>query len=101
MAIRVFDHYVHLPVLVLVIVEAIIVLLALVLGHTIAEAAGFISASTRGADWGFWSCGITTAVLLCAMAAMGLYRIALRARYSGVLARLFVAFVLTAVFLPF
>ncbi|MEM9321315.1 MAG: TIGR03013 family XrtA/PEP-CTERM system glycosyltransferase [Pseudomonadota bacterium] len=101
MAIRVFDHYVHLPVLVLVIVEAIIVSLALVLGHTIAEAAGFISASTRGADWGFWNCGITTAVLLCAMAAMGLYRIALRARYSGVLARLFVAFVLTAVFLPF
>ena len=101
MAIRLFDHYVHLPVLVLVIVEAVIVSLALALGHAIADSAGLIDSSTRGGDWGFWSCGITTVVLLCAMAAMGLYRIALRARYSGVLSRLFVAFVLTAVFLPF
>lgn len=101
MAIRLFDHYVHLPVLVLVIVEAVIVSLALALGHAIADSAGLIGSSTRGGDWGFWSCGITTVVLLCAMAAMGLYRIALRARYSGVLSRLFVAFVLTAVFLPF
>lgn len=101
MTIRVFDHHVHVPVVVLVVAEAVIVFAALVLGHEIAEGAGLVPASASGAGAGFLSCAITTVVLLCAMAAMGLYRIALRARFAGVVARLLVAFALTAVFLPF
>lgn len=101
MAIRLFDHYVHVPVLVLVLVEATAIIVSLMLGHVIAGELGLPGRGASAADWGFWKCAVPAMVLLAAMSAMGLYRIALRARFAGVLARLLVAYLLTAVFLPF
>ncbi|MEL6447885.1 MAG: TIGR03013 family XrtA/PEP-CTERM system glycosyltransferase [Pseudomonadota bacterium] len=101
MAIRIFDHYVHAPVVLLVLVEAVVVVLMLGLGHEIAHATVLPVPSTGGEGWGLWACAIAASVLLMAMASTGLYRIALRARFAGVLARLLVAFIVSAVFLPF
>lgn len=98
---RIFDQHVHLPVFVLVLVEASLIWLSLASGHAISDAADLVPAGDRGSAWQFWSCVIATITLLVGIAAMGLYRIALRAQFAGVVARLIVAFVLTAMALPF
>ncbi|MEO0344824.1 MAG: TIGR03013 family XrtA/PEP-CTERM system glycosyltransferase [Pseudomonadota bacterium] len=98
---RIFDHHIPLPVFVLILVEAAIIWVSLTLGHVIAEAVQLVPAGYRGSGWGFYSCTIAAGALLVCIAAMGLYRIALRARFAGVVARLLVAFVLTALVLPF
>ena len=100
MAIRLFDHYVSLPVAILVIVEMLVAGAAICTGTWLAVQFGWIQGSasdaielTRTAA----ACGV---LFLC-LAAMGLYRIALRANFAGVTARVITAVVLTGVALPF
>ncbi|MEM7610316.1 MAG: TIGR03013 family XrtA/PEP-CTERM system glycosyltransferase [Pseudomonadota bacterium] len=100
MAIRIFDHYVHMPVIILVLLELFVVLGALSVGHY-AAAEWHWMGRTSGDAYHFLSCLVTSIVVIVCLAAMGLYRIALRARFSGVTARIVVAVALSGIVLPF
>ncbi|MEL6870932.1 MAG: TIGR03013 family XrtA/PEP-CTERM system glycosyltransferase [Pseudomonadota bacterium] len=100
MTIRLFDHYIHMSVVVLAIIELCVVLAALALGNYVATEWLWIDGPKPG-KFHQLSCAVTAVLVIFSMAAMGLYRIALRASYSGVIARVVVAVVLCGMFLPF
>ncbi len=100
MAIRLFDHYVSLPVALLVIVETLVVAASICTGTWLAVQLGWVSGSVTDAIEFYRTIAVCFVLFLC-MAAMGLYRIALRETFAGVAARVITAVVLTGVILPF
>ncbi|MEL7310258.1 MAG: TIGR03013 family XrtA/PEP-CTERM system glycosyltransferase [Pseudomonadota bacterium] len=100
MAIRLFDHYISLPVAILVVTEMLVTSAAICVGTMLAVQFGWVRAPASAAietSRILAVCG----VLFLSLAAMGLYRIALRATFAGVAARVITAVVLTGVALPF
>lgn len=100
MTIRIFDHHVHRPVFVLALVEATVIFASLAASHAIVRAFGWLPAGGEGSALDFWRCAVAVLVLMASMAAMGLYRIALRARFVGVVSRVVAAVALSGFVLP-
>ncbi|MEN7341937.1 MAG: TIGR03013 family XrtA/PEP-CTERM system glycosyltransferase [Pseudomonadota bacterium] len=100
MTIRIFDHHVHIAVLLLAAAEFAVCVLAIAGGHWLADS---IDAHWAHNDnhFSIWCAALSAFVISLALAAMGLYRLALRATMTGIAARVIVAVVLTGLFLPF
>lgn len=100
MAIRLFDHYVSLPVAVLVVVEMMVAALSICMGIWLAGSFGWIEGAISESGE-LVRIAVVCGVLFLCLAAMGLYRIALRATFAGVVARVITAVVLTGIAMPF
>lgn len=96
MAIRVFDHYLHVPVIVLVLIEFG---LAVAAPHVASGIVGMfvdsLPAVTAGRAFAF------AIVVVFGLASMGLYRVGLRTSFAGVLARIVTGIFLAGVGLAF
>ena len=89
-----------MAVFLLAVTEFLVVIASIALGHWLAV--HLPVDLTRPTGEFSWFCAALSAfVIFVALAAMGLYRLALRATLAGVAARIIVAVVLTGFFLPF
>lgn len=99
MTIKILDHHIHLPVLLLALIEFIAGILSIALAHNIAGRISWTVGQASG-DFSLVCAAVAATVVSLALAAMGLYRLALRATLVGIAARVIVAVVLTGIFLP-
>jgi sugar transferase (PEP-CTERM system associated) len=96
MAIRIFDHYLHAPVIVLVLTEFLLAMSAPLLAvGAIGLFHGTVPDVTAGAAFAF------AIVVIFGLASMGLYRVGLRASFAGVMARIVTGMVLAGLGLAF